>query len=429
MFLKILRTGAFALLALIILLTGLVVSGRNKRLNIPPFVLSDGPRGAVVGKGNTSFPVAMARGASWDVNLERRVGDVIARELRANKTNYLAAPCINLLRHPAWGRAQETYGEDPWLLGEMGLALVLVEGVQQHNVMACAKHFAANSIENSRFYLDVNMDERTLREVYLPHFKKVVQKGNIASLMSSYNKFRGDYCGHSHYLLTGILRDEWGFEGFISSDWIWGLRNGVKGINAGMDVEMPARRYYSKRDIRPALDRGEITMEQIDEMVLRVLRTKLLFAFREDIMDYDAGLKAGDMHTDFAREVAGKSMVLLKNEQVLPFDIRQTANIAVIGRLADVENTGDRKGDEIVQLYIGFSGSSARRPVKLLRSFERAQLLPGETRTVTLSVPSEELAMYDPGIREWVIENMSYEVYIGGSSCRDDLLQGHFEYR
>ncbi len=327
-----------------------IFSGRNRRLNIPPFVLSDGPRGAVVGKGNTSFPVAMARGATFDPDLERRVGDVMGMELRANNTNYLAAPCINLLRHPAWGRAQETYGEDPWLLGEMGVALV--QGAQRHNVMACAKHFAVNSIENSRFYVDVNMDERTLREVYLPHFKKVVQEGNIASLMSAYNRFRGEYCGHSHYLLTEILRDEWGFEGFVSSDWVFGLRDGVKGINAGMDVEMPARTYYSRRRIEPAIERGEVTIEQIDAMVLRVLRTKLRFAFREDVMVYDESVRASRRNTDLAREVAGKSMVLVKNDDVLPFDIRHTGTVAVIGRLADVENTGDRGSSHVRAPYI-----------------------------------------------------------------------------
>ena len=142
-------------------------------------------------------------------------------EMRANKTNYAATPCINLLRHPGWGRAQETYGEDPWLLGEFGLAAV--EGIQSHNVMACPKHFALNSLENSRWVLNVEVDERTLREVYLPHFKKVIKEGNPASIMSAYNKVNGEYCGSNKMLLTDILREDWGFKGFISTDWMYGL--------------------------------------------------------------------------------------------------------------------------------------------------------------------------------------------------------------
>ncbi len=134
-----------------------VYVGENKRLHIPPWVLSDGPRGArVMDHGInsvTTFPVGMARGASWDIGLEERINEVIAIEMRANKVNYAATPCINLLRHPAWGRAQETYGEDPWLLGEFGVAAV--KGIEKHNVMACPKHFALNSLDNSRFVVDV----------------------------------------------------------------------------------------------------------------------------------------------------------------------------------------------------------------------------------------------------------------------------------
>ena len=199
--------------------------GRNERLNIPPWVLSDGPRGArVLNKkinAVTTFPVAMARAASWNTSLEYLVHDVISKEMRANNTNYAATPCINLLRHPGWGRAQETYGEDPWLLGEFGVAAV--KGIEKNNVMACPKHFALNSIENSRWIIDVSINERALREVYLPHFKKVIQKGKPASIMSAYIKVRGNYSGSNKELLTNILRDDWGFKGFVSTDWMYGI--------------------------------------------------------------------------------------------------------------------------------------------------------------------------------------------------------------
>ena len=157
-----------------------VPAGENLRLGIPGIRFSDGPRGVVM-YHSTCFPVAMARGASWDVDLEERIGDAIGVEARAQGANYFGGVCINLLRHPAWGRAQETYGEDPHHLGEMGAALV--RGVQRH-IMACIKHYACNSIERARFKVNVKVNERVLHEVYLPHFKRCVDDG-AASVMSA----------------------------------------------------------------------------------------------------------------------------------------------------------------------------------------------------------------------------------------------------
>ena len=165
-------------------------AARNPRLGIPGFAFADGPRGVVVGNA-TCFPVAMARAATFDVALEEEIGRVIGLEARAVGATYFGGVCVNLLRHPAWGRAQETYGEDPHLLGEMGAALT--RGVQEH-VLACVKHFACNSMENARFTVDVTADERALHEVYLPHFKRVVDEG-VASVMSSYNSLNGEWAG------------------------------------------------------------------------------------------------------------------------------------------------------------------------------------------------------------------------------------------
>jgi beta-glucosidase len=328
--------------------------GRNERLNIPPWVLSDGPRGArVMDKainGVTTFPVAMARGASWDVDLESRVNEVIAIEMRANHTNYAATPCINLLRHPAWGRAQETYGEDPWLLGKMGVAAV--QGIQSHHVMACPKHFALNSIENSRWVVNVDVDERTLREVYLPHFKKVVQEGKTSSIMSAYNFVKGQQCGANKELLTDILHDEWGFKGFVSSDWVWGLYDGIGGIKAGLDVEMPAQQQYTHKIIKKGIASGEITEKDIDDIVIRILRTRLAYAYAKDKMDYNHDLIACASHIKLARETAEKSMVLLKNDGILPFKQSSNKKIAVIGRLADLPNTGDHGSSDSTPLYV-----------------------------------------------------------------------------
>ena len=332
-----------------------VYVGGNERLGIPPWVLSDGPRGARVLGENidavTTFPVAMARGASWNPDLEYRVHAAIAKEMRANGTNYGATPCINLLRHPGWGRAQETYGEDPWHLGAFGVAAV--RGLEDHRVMACPKHYALNSIENSRWVVDVRADERTLREVYLPHFRRTVQQGRPASIMSAYNLVNGDFAGESRHLLTDILRDEWGFDGFVTTDWLFGLYDGVKGVNAGLHVEMPFRNAYDPADLQAGIDAGLITETQIDTLVRQSLRTRLPYAFVDAEHQYGREEILSEAHVALARKAAEEGMVLLRNEgDVLPFGKTSGKTVAVIGRLADVPNTGDEGSSNATPPYV-----------------------------------------------------------------------------
>jgi len=327
-----------------------VHAGGNKRLGIPSTIFLDGPRGVSLHKGATAFPVTMARGASWDIDLEERIGEAMAEEIRALKANYSGAVCMNLLRHPAWGRAQETYGEDPHHVGEMACALVT--GIQKHNVQACVKHFAANSMENNRFGGSMNMDERTLHEVYLPHFKKVIEHG-AASVMSAYNKLNGEYCGENKMLLTDILRKDWGFKGYVTSDWMNGLYDTQKGIEAGMNIEMPSGNFYSVKKVKKLLADGKIKEQQINDLILPVLRTKLLFASKKDVQDYPKNLVGCQKHIDLAREAAEKSAVLLKNDNnFLPLDKNKVKRIAVIGSLAEIKQTGDHGSSRVFPKYI-----------------------------------------------------------------------------
>ena len=290
-----------------------ILAGRNPRLQIPPVAFSDGPRGVVMDH-STCFPAAMARGASWDRDLERRVGDAIGQEIRAQHGNFYGGLCLNLLRHPGWGRAQETFGEDPYLLGEMAVATL--EGVQRNNVMACAKHYALNSIEMARTKLNVNVDERTLREVYLPHFNRAVD-GGVAALMSSYNRVRGDYAGENAYLLRKILKDEWGFRGFVISDFFTGVYDGPKGCQRWPRHRDARHRAYGKSLIA-AVEKGDVPREFIDDSVRRILRRKIEYSTRPDPMRYDANFVASKAHVELAREAAEKSMVLLKNDGNAP---------------------------------------------------------------------------------------------------------------
>jgi beta-glucosidase len=319
---------------------GPIVGGAIPRLGVPGIRFSDGPRGVVIGR-STAFPVTIMRAATWDPALEERVGLAMGREARFRGANYSGAVCVNLLRHPAWGRAQECYGEDPVLTGQMGAGLT--RGLRR-NVMACVKHFALNSIENSRFRVDVIVDEHALHEVYLPHFKTVVNAG-ADSVMSSYNSVNGAFAGENKVLLTDILRDEWGFEGFVTSDWIGGTHDGVQSLEAGMDIEMPLR-LLRARELPAAMGDGRVSRDAVLRSARRILATSLAHYAQRDEAEPAAGVVAGPEHRALAREVAVAGTVLLKNDPVdgepmLPLS-GSVRRLAVIGRLADQPNTGDR---------------------------------------------------------------------------------------
>jgi len=320
---------------------------RNDRLGIPGIAFADGPRGAVVGNA-TAFPVAMARGATWDVELEERVGEAIGRELRAQGATLTGAVCVNLLRHPAWGRAQETYGEDPFHVGELGAAVT--RGLQR-SVMACVKHFACNSMENARFSVDIQVDEVALHEVYLAHFKRIVDEG-VASVMSAYNSVNGEWCGQNRELLTDVLRGEWGFQGFVVSDWILGLRDAATSLHAGLDVEMPYRMVRAQH-LPAALASGEASWADVDAAATRLIATLLRFdhVTSGDVPPRD--VVGSSEHRSLAREVAARSVVLLRNEPVagtpvLP--IPSDSRVAVIGTLADQVNIGDGGSSDVWDL-------------------------------------------------------------------------------
>jgi len=296
--------------------------------------------------GATTFPVSMARGGTFDPQLEERVGDVIGRELRAMGANFFGGVCINLLRHPAWGRAQETYGEDPLHLGAFGASLA--RGVQKH-VMACAKHYALNSMENARFSVDVTIAPRPLHEIYLRHFKRAVEEG-VAAIMSAYNSVNGDWCGQNNVLLNKILKEQWGFQGFVMTDFIFGMRDSKKAALAGQDVEMPFAMHFN-RDLKALVGRGEVPIQRIDDAVVRVLRQQIRFAQGRDPQDYPLEVVGCAAHRQVAREAAEKAIVLLKNEGgLLPF--KGIKKLAVIGKLADTPNTGDGGSSNTYPAYV-----------------------------------------------------------------------------
>lgn len=320
--------------------------GRIDRLGIPGLRFSDGPRGVVMGH-STAFPVSMARGATWDVELEERVGTVIGLEVRAQGGNFFGGVCINLPRHPAWGRVQETYGEDPLLLGEFGAALV--RGVQR-NAMAVAKHYALNSMENARFTVDVTADDAALHEVYLAHFRRVVEEG-VAGIMAAYNSVNGEWAGQNEHLLDGVLRGMWGFTGVTISDFIYGLRDAAASLRAGLDVEAPFRQQRAQH-LPADLAAGRVSWAHVDRAARRVLRTQLHYYATREPAEPPVEVVFSAEHRALAREVAARSMVLLKNDPVgeaplLPLRRDALGSLAVIGRLADMANTGDHGSSDV----------------------------------------------------------------------------------
>jgi beta-glucosidase len=353
---------------------GLYHTPEVERLGLAGLRMVDGPRGVRAGQA-TAFPVGMARGATWDPELEAAVGRAIATEAAAKGATVLLAPTINVLRHPGWGRAQETYGEDPTHIGLMGAGFI--RGAQEPgHVIASAKHYAANSIEDTRFDVDVTVDERTLREIYLPHFEMAV-RAKVGSIMSAYNQVNGAYCSENPHLLRDILKGEWGFEGFVESDWLFGTHTTVEAALAGLDVEMPSGLHFGGKLIA-AVEAGEVPLTVIDEAVARVVRQKLSVApppFGEEVVESEA-------HLALAEEVARKSIVLLRNEGALPLEAG--ARVAIVGALADVANMGDDGSSAVVpsSAVSPYAGLVARLGEAQVALFASDTLAPGDEAAV-----------------------------------------------
>ncbi len=333
----------------------------------------------------TAFPVSMSRGASFDMNLEYRIGQAHASETVASGRHLMLAPTVNLLRHPAWGRAQETYGEDPYHLGRMGTAYTL--GVQQY-IPACVKHYAGNNVENNRAGLNSEMDEQTLREIYSRAFEMIIKDGGVACVMAAYNLLNGEKCTENEHLLTTILRDDFGFEGFVLSDW-WAMSNGniatrlpgeyqtvaIKGVTAGMDMELPWALNY--RELPSLVAGGQVSETYINQSVSRILEQKYRFKIA-DLNEKQFGLKpstvewdrqtttiidTGDVHLKLAEEAALKGAVLLKNENnTLPIKPTGTSfTVAVLGATVDFTLTAISAAGQVnyaVDVVTGDMGSS-----------------------------------------------------------------------
>lgn len=305
-----------------------------ERLGVPELFVADGPHGVrrVVDISElnqqslpaTCFPTASCLASTWNTDLIYRMGVALAEECIAQEVDVLLGPGVNMKRSPLCGRNFEYFSEDPFLAGE--LAASLINGVQSKGVGTSLKHFAANNQEFQRLTISAEIDERTLREIYLTAFEKVVKQAKPWTVMCAYNKINGEYCSENHTLLTDILKDEWGFEGFVVSDW-GAVHDRVAALKGGLDLEMPGPQERRVRAVTEAIQSGELDESLLDEAVRRILKTVAKAQETPKGAPFDV-----ETHHTLAHQVANEGMVLLKNNGLLPLKAPQ--HIAVIGHAA-----------------------------------------------------------------------------------------------
>ena len=309
------------------------------RLNIPSMIMSDGPHGLrrQAGAGDhlglnaslpaTCFPTAATMAGSWDKDLGTEVGVALGEEAKAMGVNILLGPGMNIKRSPLCGRNFEYFSEDPYLAGKM--AASYVKGIQSQGVYSCIKHFAVNSQEERRMAMNAVVDERTLREIYLTGFELAIDEAKPGSIMTSYNQVNGEYANESMHLLKDILRGDWGFDGFVVSDW-GGANDHVTAVKAGSDLEMPAPGLGSARELVEAVKNGRLSMEdldaRVDELLDAVLTTTEAAKGHSEEFDIEG-------HHALARKAAANCAILLKNEEgILP--LKAGTKVAVVGDFA-----------------------------------------------------------------------------------------------
>nr|WP_255260135.1 glycoside hydrolase family 3 C-terminal domain-containing protein [Bacillus cereus] len=364
-----------------------------ERLGIPSIMVTDGPHGLRkqaegadhLGIYNsipsTCFPSAVGLASTWNKELINQVGVALGEECQAENVGVLLGPGANIKRSPLCGRNFEYFSEDPYLSSQM--AANHVKGVQSQGVGTSLKHFAANNQEHRRMSVDAIVDERTLREIYLASFEDVIKEAQPWTVMSAYNKINGEYASENTYLLNDILKEEWGFEGFVVSDW-GAVNERVASLANGLELEMPSSFGIGEKKIIDAVNGGELTIEKLDQSVERLLN----IIFKAVDNQLENAVYSKEAHHQLAREVASESMVMLQNEDsILP--LKKEGTVAVIGEFAKQPR------------YQG-GGSSHINPTKLESILEEIEMVSGE-KTNILFAQGYDLASDD------VDENMINE--------------------
>ncbi len=380
------------------------------RLGIPSIKMADGPMGVRSWLGSsaitsapgtkvftsTAFPAGVALAASWDPEMAGRVGKAIAQQVRAAGRDMILGPTVNIQRVPLWGRNFEGFGEDPYLAAEMGVGYI--KGVQSEGVIATVKHFAANNQEFERHRIDEAIDERTLQEIYFPAFKAAVQKADVWSVMSAYNKINGTYCAEDAGLLKDVLKKQWGFKGFVVSDW-GSTYSTAPTVNAGMDLEMPGGErartwlqtdrpkkdgnsgdWLSPEKVLAEVSAGRISKAAIDDNVSRMLRVIFVSGIFDHPHTPSETLETPE-HRAIARAASAESIVLLKNTgSLLPLEISKIKSIAVIGPNAATARTGGGGSSRVnpTSVVTPLDGIKEKSANRIQVSYALGASIPGE---------------------------------------------------
>lgn len=344
-------------------------SGGVERLGIPELVMSDGPHGVRhehgrdwvkdegVRDSSTYLPVGTALAATWNPDLGYKFGEVLGSEANYRGKDIILGPGLNIIRSPLNGRNFEYLTEDPYLNSVMTVGYI--KGVQDQGVAACAKHYIANNLEYKREYVNVEMSDRALYEIYLPGFKAAVQEGGTYTVMAAYNKFRGDYCAHSEFLLDTLLKEELGFDGAVISDWN-AVKNTMEAVTAGVDLEMGSElpklgegppnygEFHMGDTLVTLVENGTVDVALIDKKVRRLLRTM----YRVNAFEgREGGAYNTPEHQQTARQIADEAIVLLKNEGILPLVAEETKTLAVIGANANHKHAGAGGSSQVKAFY------------------------------------------------------------------------------
>ena len=386
-------------------------------LGIPLIRTADGPVGVRNYGPSTAYPAAINLAASWDTAMAERVGSAIGQEARAKNVQIMLGPGMNICRAPMCGRNFEYLGEDPFLAGKMAASYII--GIQNQGVMATAKHYDANFQEYDRYNVSSDMDARTLHEIYLLAFKAAVTKGKVAAVMTSYNLINGVHASENKNLISNIMKNDWGFDGFVMSDW-GSTYNGVADANAGLDLEMPAGTHMSVDTLLPAIKKGLVSEKTIDDKVRRILREYQRFGLLNNHDSSQVMLDSVAVRKT-AIDEARDGIVLLKNEnQFLPLDTSKIKSIALIGPNAWPAVTGGG-GSSYVQPLHPLSLLDATK--RIAGNNIRVEYAPGVRGQEKIPVDfydSTDFYTYEDGMQ---VPGMTVAVY---NNRRPD---GHPDYR
>jgi beta-glucosidase len=323
-------------------------------IGLPRFKMSDGPVGVRTWGPTTAYTAGAALAATWDTDLARKIGEGLGRDARARSVNFLLGPGVNIARSPLAGRNFEYFSEDPFL--NAAVVVPYIEGVQSQGVIATVKHYALNDQEFNRHNASSDVDERTMREIYLPTFEAAVTKAHVDAVMNSYNLVNGVHATQNDFLNLTVLKGDWGFQGIVMSDWD-ATYDGVAACNNGLDLEMPSPKFMNAKNLVPAVRAGQVKESTIDDHILRLIRTELRYGFttRPKFDPADSTYSVADR--TIGLQEALESITLLKNEgKLLPLDSTKIKTIAIIGPNAYPAVTGGG----------GSSQAQAFEPVSIL---------------------------------------------------------------